>query len=174
MLNLNNILLDGLIFSAVGSIYLVLLLVYNPRLLMSEGDYPDDVLAAAPPRTKEETRLAAILSTPWFLWSLGFPLYSTVGYLQQAGADVSFGWAFAHAFLILLSFWLVDLVVLDWLMFCTITPKFLVIPGTEGFPGYKDFSMHLRGHFGKGLIILAVSGLAIAAAAWWIELAHLV
>jgi hypothetical protein len=168
MLDWNKILLDGLIFSVVGSIYLVLLLLYNPRLLMSEGDYPDDVLAAAPPRTKEETRLATILSTPWFLWSLGYPLYSTVGYLQQAGAGVNFGWAFAHAFLILFAFWLVDLVVLDWLMFCTITPKFLVIPGTEGFQGYKDFGMHLRGHFGKGLVILAVSGLAIAGAAWWI------
>ena len=168
MLDWNNILVDGLVFSAVGSVYLILLLVYNPRLLMSKGDYPDDVLAAVPPRTRQETRLAAILSTPWFLWSVGFPLYSTVVYLKQAGAGVNFGFAFGHAFLILFAFWLVDLIVLDWLMFCTITPKFVVIPGTEGFAGYKDFGMHLRAHFGKGLVILAVSGLAIAGVAWLI------
>ena len=163
-----KIFMDGLFFSTVGSIYLILLLVYNPRLLMSEGDYPDDVLAAAPPRTTEETRLAAILSVPWFLWSTGFPIFSTVSYLQQNGPEISFWMAFGHAFLILFSFWLVDLVVLDWFMFCTITPNFLVIPGTEDFAGYKDFGMHLRGHFGKGLLILAVSGLAIAGAAWLI------
>jgi hypothetical protein len=164
LLDVKLILFDGMIFSIVGSIYLVLLL-YNPRLLMSEGDYPADVIAAAPPRTREETRLAAILSFPWFLWSLGFPVYSTVKYLQLS-QGIGYWWAFAHAFLILLSFWLFDLLVLDWLMFCTITPKFLVIPGTEGFPGYKDFGMHLRAHFGKGLPILIVSGLAIAGLAW--------
>jgi hypothetical protein len=168
MLEWNKILIDGLIFSAVGSIYLVLLLIYNPRLLMSEGDYPADVLAAAPPRTKEETRLSALLSIPWFLWAVGFPLYSTMSYLQAGETAISFLAAFGHAFLILLSFWLVDLILLDWLMFCTITPKFLVIPGTEGFAGYKDFGMHLRGHFGKGLIILIISGALIAGAAWLI------
>jgi hypothetical protein len=166
MLDWNKILIDGLVFSAVGSVYLVLLLIYNPRLLMSEGDYPDDVLTAAPPRTKKEIRLATILSVPWFLWSLGFPLHSTISYLRQPGITVSFGLTFGHAFMILFAFWLLDLVVLDWLMFCTITPKFLVIPGTEGFAGYKDFGMHLRGHLRKGLWILAVSGLAIAGAAW--------
>jgi hypothetical protein len=168
MLDLNKILIDGLIFSAAGSVYLVLLLVYNSRLFMSEGDYPPDVIAAAMPRTKEEKRLSAILSSPWLVWSIGFPLYSTIVFLQNTGGDAAFGLAFAHAFLILFSFWLVDLVVLDWLMFCTITPKFIVIPGTEGFAGYKDVGFHLRAHFGKGLVILVVSGLVIGGAAWFI------
>ena len=166
MLDVKMIVVDGLVFSVVGAVYLVVLLIYNPRLLMSEGDYPADVIAAAPPPTSEETRLATILSIPWFLWSLSFPVYSTVKYLQGGGGEIGFGWVFAHAFLILFSFWLFDLLVLDWLMFCTITPKFLVIPGTEGFAGYKDFGFHLRAHFGKGLPILVVSGLAVAGTAW--------
>jgi hypothetical protein len=38
----------------------------------------------------------------------------------------------------------VDLFVCDYLIFCTITPRFVVIPGTEGNPGYKDKSVHTK------------------------------
>lgn len=41
---------------------------------------------------------------------------------------------------------------MDWLIFCTITPRFLVIPDTEGNPGYKNYKFHLNGLVGKGLI----------------------
>ncbi len=36
---------------------------------------------------------------------------------------------------------------MDWLIFCTITPKFLIIPGSEGAKEYKDYAFHLRGIF---------------------------
>lgn len=40
---------------------------------------------------------------------------------------------------------LVDLFIIDWLIFCWITPRFVVIPSTEGMKGYKDYIFHLRG-----------------------------
>ena len=46
-------------------------------------------------------------------------------------------------------------------MFCTITPKFVVIPGTEGMSGYKDYGFHFRG-FIIGTLLSAISAVVIA------------
>lgn len=162
MLNVQLILMDGAIYSVIGAVYLVGMLMIDNRMFLNKGDYPDDVLAAVPPRTPEETRKAWWLGLPWFTWSFGFPLYSGIRFVQGTGAGVQFWTVGVHIFLVMMSFWLVDLVVLDGIMFCWITPKFVVIPGTEGFAGYKDFGMHLRGHFYKGLPMLAVVSLALA------------
>lgn len=50
-------------------------------------------------------------------------------------------------------YWLI----LDWLIFCTWTPRFLVIPGTEGAAAYRDYAYHTRG-------FLVGSGFTLAAA----------
>lgn len=165
MLDWNKILLDGLIYSIPGSIYLLLMLKVDARMFLNKGDYPDDVLAAVPPRTAQETRKASLWSIPWLLWGFIFPGYSAYTYIQSPG-PVPYWAVLAHTFLIFMTFWLVDLVILDGLIFCLITPGFVVIPGTEGFAGYKDFGMHLRGHFGKGILYLAFSGLAVSGVAW--------
>ena len=46
-------------------------------------------------------------------------------------------------------------------MFCAITPKFLVIPGTEGMAAYKDYGYHFRASL-IGTVIAGVTGLGIA------------
>lgn len=168
MLDFPKILWDGLIFSVVGSLYLVGMLLIDNRMFLNKGDYPDDVLAAVPPRTPEETRKAGILGAPWGLWIAAFPVYSAFQFVRQADGAVPYWLIGVHIFLVLMSFWLVDLVVLDGIMFCWITPRFVVIPGTEGFPGYKDYGMHLRGHFFKGIPYLLVTSLALAGLVWLI------
>ena len=65
--------------------------------------------------------------------------------------------AFGVAFL----FNLVDWLILDWLIFCTITPGFAVVPGTDGMAGYKNYAMHFRG-FVAGSVFSTVLGLLIA------------
>ena len=49
-----------------------------------------------------------------------------------------------------------------WLIFCTITPGFVVIPGSEGAEGYKNYGFHFRG-FLIGTDFSAVAGLIIGA-----------
>ncbi len=66
-----------------------------------------------------------------------------------------------------ITFNLVDLLLIDWLLICTITPKFAVIPGTEGMAGYKDYVFHLRG-FLIGILISVVTGLLIAGIVFFI------
>ena len=68
---------------------------------------------------------------------------------------------FLNTFGVVFIFNLVDLLLLDWLMFCFITPSFVIIPGTEGMKGYKDYGYHFRA-FLKGTILSVVAGLVIA------------
>lgn len=55
----------------------------------------------------------------------------------------------------------VDLLLLDWLIFCKITPDFIVIPGTEGMETYKDFNFHIKGFF-KGIVICGFFSILLA------------
>jgi hypothetical protein len=64
-------------------------------------------------------------------------------------------------FLLLLVFNIVDLIVLDWLVFCTWTPSFLIIPGSEGSEAYKDYFYHFKASI-IGTILSVVGGLLIA------------
>jgi hypothetical protein len=50
--------------------------------------------------------------------------------------------------------------VLDWVIFCLITPRFVVIPGSEGAQGYKDYWFHFRG-FLFGTLFSAILGTVI-------------
>jgi hypothetical protein len=55
--------------------------------------------------------------------------------------------AFIHSSLIFFYFAVWDLLVFDWLIFVTIQPDFIVIPGTEGMPGYSDYWFHFQVSF---------------------------
>lgn len=64
--------------------------------------------------------------------------------------------------IILQTFNVFDLIVLDWLIVVAWRPALVVLPGTEGMPDYRDLGFHLRA-FTKGIII-CLAGAAIATA----------
>lgn len=64
-------------------------------------------------------------------------------------------------FLFFLSFDICDTFILDLLIFCGITPRFIVIEGTER-GDYKNVSYHLKSG-AKGLIILTIAALVLGA-----------
>ncbi|MFK0292751.1 hypothetical protein ACIQU6_20035 [Streptomyces sp. NPDC090442] len=43
-----------------------------------------------------------------------------------------------------LALTLFDLLVIDWLLFCTVRPRFMTLPGTEGMPEYRDLAFHAK------------------------------
>ena len=61
-----------------------------------------------------------------------------------------------------------DLLVLDIWLFYGVTPRFMVIPGTEGMPGYKNFKPHLKEHFTLGLPLLAVFAALLSIIPVWL------
>lgn len=155
-----RILIDGAILTAVVAAAAVLTLYLNPRIALS--DYPEDVKAAVPPRTKQELRQGMLISIPLLVVFIAIPLWSTWLVRQQNGGVITYWMAFVVILGEYLLTALFDLLVLDIWMFFTLTPKFLVIPGTEGMPGYKDWRPHARAHMTKGSAMLVVFSALLA------------
>jgi hypothetical protein len=99
---------------------------------------------------------------PFLLLLFAGPLISTLSLNHQSGGELTFLAPALHAFGIVFIFNLVDWLILDWLIFCTITPGFLIIPGTEGMAGYKDYDFHFRA-FLSGTVLSTVAGCIIGA-----------
>ena len=164
---LTRVLIDGAILTVVLSAALVLMLVLNPRLALS--DYPEDVKAAVPPRTRRELLLGVALSIPMLIVAVAIPLYSAWLVRTQSGAGLAYGTAFAIFLGEYFLFYAFDLIVLDLGMFYLWTPKFLVLPGTEGMPGYKDWRPHVKAQLTTGSLIVVVLSalLAVVTAVVW-------
>jgi hypothetical protein len=95
---------------------------------------------------------------------LGFPTAAAVA-TKLAGGDLLA--IILAAFGVGLVVNLFDWLVLDWLIFCTWTPSFAVIPGTAGFAGYKDYGMHFRG-FLIGTALSVVLGVVIGSIVYFV------
>jgi len=165
MFSLCKVVIDGAILSVIASLLIIVSLCFNPRMWLQ--DYPKDIQDRVPPKTKEEKRQALVVGIPFLIVLVAVPLSSTLVLNVQGGGDTSFVQLFLNAFGVAFVFNLVDLLLLDWLMFCTITPKFLVIPGTEGMGAYKDYCYHFKGAL-VGTALSIVGGLVIADIVWCI------
>ena len=124
------------------------------------SDYPPDIRLKYGPMSPRSARLRPFVAVLFFIAIL---VILTLGlFALRANLDyVPFIPAFAFSVVALLVFNIFDLIVLDWLFFCTIQPRQMVLPGTEGMPGYRDYRFHFIG-FLKGLGFSAAGGLLIA------------
>jgi len=164
-LNLSKILIDGTIFSFIASGYLLAVLWLNPRLFLQ--DYPKDVQEKVPPKSPTENRLATYFGSGFLLILILGPFLSTLSLKISSSTVLPFEVLFIHTFGVASLFNLVDWIILDWLLFCTIQPKFMIIPGTDNMAGYKDYFMHFRG-FIIGSLISALGAIIIAAVVYFI------
>lgn len=165
MLDWSKTLFDGSLITLLLFIYLMVVGGLNPRLFLSKSDLPGDILAAVPPKTPREKILSLLAGIPLIALFFILPTWSAVSFKAQAGESVSFFTLFLHVLIIVMMFNLFDLVVIDWFIINTLTPRFMVYPGTEGFAGYKDRMFHLRAHT-KALPGVLVGVLIITAIAW--------
>lgn len=158
MIDLVKIAIDGAILSALATLLISISMRTNPRIWLH--DYPKEIQAAVPPKTAEEKRLSLIFGIPFLILLAAGPFISTLTLTQRASLPF---WAlFANASGVMFVFNVIDWLVLDWLIFCTITPSIMVIPGTQGMAAYKDYAFHFRG-FLIGTLFSVVFGLVIAA-----------
>ena len=144
------------LYVTLATIFLLFLVLYNPRLMLQ--DYPPAIKEIVPPKTDAEKRQSTWLGLPFILVLFAFPIYATFVFQAWAGGDMSFLSLWFYAFGIAFAFNLWDWLILDWLIFCTITPKQFVIPGSEGHPAYKDYFFHFRS-FLIGTVFSAIMGL---------------
>jgi len=147
----------GVIYAAVLAVLISGSAWFNAEMWLN--DYPPDVKAKFGPmseRTKRQRNWLTLLVIPVMM---GGPLVA-VWQLGAKMGDVGFAAAFLCAAIVLFLFNLVDLLLLDWLLFIVIQPRFTILPGTEGLSGYQDYAFHFRG-FLIGLIFCLVGGLIL-------------
>ena len=120
------------------------MVAFNPRI-WGYQDYPDRIKEKIPPQTRRERAIAGLVSIPFFIFILGYPFITTALLETRLGGEINFEVAFFNIFLMIISFFLADLVILDWLIISKITPKFVIIDGTTP-EDYKDFTHHYQGH----------------------------
>jgi hypothetical protein len=167
MLDISRIVLDGLILSAAATLWLVITLYVNPRLWLQ--NYPPAIQAQVPPKTAREKRLSLMVGVPFLLLLFAGPFISALLLKRRAAGQVPFLALAAQAFGVVFVFNLVDWLVLDWLVFCVLTPPFVVVPGSEGMARYKDVGYHTRG-FVIGTLLSAVTGLVIGGVVYLVPL----
>jgi hypothetical protein len=150
-----RILQDGASLSLVASIYLLVLLRFNPRVFLRH--YPKEIQKIVPPKSQKERRMSIPLGL-----LIGIPFTSVLVWRTATLGSHSFRELFAYAFGVLFIFNIVDLLILDWLIVCWFKPRWVILPGTEHIAIPKQYLHHFKG-FLMGTAGLAIAGLAIAA-----------
>lgn len=135
-----SIFIDAAVISVIlyGGVFLMIRI--NPRSQLH--NYPDQIKKAVPPQNGQDRKVTVAIGIPLFILIIGYVVVSF--YQRFHGSDMLYLTVLLHWFAVYLLTCTIDLFICDYLIFCTITPKFVVIPGTEGNPGYKDKSFHTR------------------------------
>ncbi len=136
-------LFSGLIWSGLWMAYLYVIMKCFPWEMLH--DYPEDV------------RRASALAEPTGKQKRNARIFSGIGSIIIFGALILFGLLrfraeragfitlFRFLFIIAMSWNVIDLLVMDWLLVCTVRPAWLIIPGTENCSSYSDYGYHFRG-----------------------------
>jgi hypothetical protein len=155
----------GLFFAFIVNGYLLLVMILTSPRIWGYADYPEVIKNKVPPQTKREKLFATLIGLPWFVFVLGFPIFSTYTLKSKLGNEIPFFTAFLNVFVLSLLATLGDLIILDWLIVSKITPRFVIIPGSEQ-ADYKDFSHHYQAH-AKATIGLILICFIIAGVVWY-------
>jgi hypothetical protein len=156
-----HILAHGFLYAAIFNGYILLMMVTTSPRVWGYSDYPEKIKTKVPAQTREERRKAIIWSIPLLVFALGFPIYSTYLLKSNLGGEISLWAAYLNVLVMALLAYLGDLLILDWLIISKITPKFVIIDGTEE-ADYKDFSHHYKAQL-LAAPILALLCLGLAA-----------
>jgi hypothetical protein len=143
-LSVKRVLVDGTLMSVLLTIITFGAIYLNPMLLVDS--YTPDVRAAV-----GEVDVPPHQLVVFYVLSIGavagVVFYSNAKLRRENGGNLSFWTASAHSALLMFLFAVWDLLIMDWLIFVTIQPAFVVIPATEGFTGYKDYWFHFKVSF---------------------------
>jgi hypothetical protein len=90
----------------------------------------------------------------------GVLVLSSVRFAQIGSESIFFSVCFG-TFVVLVVFSAVDPLILERLVFVTLRPNIVVLPGTEGAEGYGDYGFHFRA-FLKGLAGPLIGSLIVA------------
>ena len=163
MMPFNVLLQHGLLYGAMTSVGLTALVLVSLRFwpMIWIHDAPAEVRAVAPPLTETERRMRLIFVILFFGWMLAVLVTSLLGLRRLGGGAVSFGDVALTTFLIWMTFNVVDLLLLDWLLLNVIRPNLFTFPVTAVENPFGGYTYHFIG-FLKGTLMGAVFSLIVA------------
>jgi purine-cytosine permease-like protein len=148
-----NAIIDAIVISIIlyGGIFLMIKI--NPRIQLH--NYPPGIKKIVPQKTPKEKRLFLLLAFPILVLII---MYIFISFYQKTDRmdtyiKVLLYWIFVYFLIACL-----DLFICDYLIFCIITPKFIIIPGTEGNDEYKNKSYHTK-TIPKMVIVIIIGSL---------------
>lgn len=163
-------LVEGLIWSVMWMVFVYVIIRYFPWEMVH--DYPKDIqenhtIPEPTPLQKRNAKLFQIIASLAIFGALFL-----FGFLQFRGDRTGFLTILLFTFIVVFTWNVVDLLLMDWLIVCTVTPKWIVLPGTEGCAGYKDYGFHFKGFLigcvYSCLMALIVSGILYGILRMWI------
>jgi hypothetical protein len=162
----------ALVYGITLSVILVAMMITSGLIApdMWVGDYPLDIKNKYGPMSAKAARLRPYFAVLFFGATIATPLIGLFA-LRTSVGQISLLPAFVFSFIVVLIFNVFDLLILDWLFFCTIQPRIMVLPGTEGMAGYRDYRFHFIG-FLKGLGFCTAGSIVIALL--WLGLQYIV
>lgn len=161
---LDSIFLYGVIFSIVVNLYLFIIMVTLSPRIWAYSDYPKSITDGVPPPTKREKMIGGIIGIPFFILTLGIPIISTLNLESSYPGTIPLLDAFLNIYGILLIGNITEVLVLDILIVGTITPSFVIIPGTEHLKDteYKAFRIHHGKAHLRAIVGMAILSILLA------------
>jgi hypothetical protein len=159
-------LLWGTVFGVVFSIAMLIIGRVNAEMILN--DYPPDIRAKVGPMNEKTRKQANLASLP-FLATLGLIVVLGLGQLRNLTGELTFLNTFIVTTTIFQIWNLIDLVLLDWFLLMTLKPRFMILPGTEGMAGYKDYGFHFR-KFLNGIVFTLILSVIVTAIALGVEI----
>jgi hypothetical protein len=162
---LESILFYGLIFSVIVNLYLFIMMVLTSPRVWAYSDYPKSITDDVPPPTSREKKIAGVIGIPYLILVLGIPILSTIILESSYVGTIPLLDAFLNLYGILLIGNITEVLLLDFLIVGTITPDFVIIPGTEHLRDteYKAFRAHHGKAHLRAIIGMAILSLILAA-----------
>ena len=154
---LQQALTDGLILSALLSAVVLITLRWNAESWL--GDYPPDIREAFGPMGPEARRVKILGGMAFLAILVGVLVRGLIALDRASGGELAFIPAFLYTFVVGQVFNVIDLLIIDWLLIVAIGPAFVILPGTEGMDGYKNYAFHFRAFLiglGAGVVVSAV------------------
>jgi len=128
-----------------------MMMTFDP-IVWGYSDYPERVKHKVREPSSDERKIGLIVSIPFLLFTLLFPIYSVLRLRTMFGGSILFLDAFVHLLVLAAFASFGDLVLIDWLLISKITPGFVIIEGSEA-ADYKDFRHHYVGHVYASVVI---------------------
>jgi len=150
---------SGLALSVVLGALLLAALRANAEIMLN--DYPPDIKAKWGPMTVHTRRQRWFAAGLFLVAILAVVAWSLQTLPPVAARQLTFASAFAYFAIMFGIFNAFDWLVID----CGLVyyqPRFMVLPGTEGMAGYRDYRFHFRGFLIGIPVVLLASALAAA------------